>query len=177
MGTTTAHCVSRSDKKRILRDAQRSLSSPNGLWHGVIQEWRDEIMDECAADPTQPGPRLLRLINNLPEPNDEGKVREARLKREKREKATNAAKARALGLDDESLSAMEFARRLIRYDEFYGSYAIKFVRYDEEMYEFVKEGMTTKNRHNKKRGLGEPCAMASDWYAVMDQQLEENDWV
>ena len=40
------------------------------------------------------------------------------------------------------------------------------------MYSFVKEGETTKNKYNKTRAPGEPCAKASDWYNVMDQQVE-----
>lgn len=176
MGTTAAHCVSSLTKKCIINDIQRSLNGVNGLWHDGIQRWRDKVLDECDADPTSPpGPtRLIRFINNEPEPKDEGKERDDRLDRESRERATSAAKARALGLDNINLSGMDYARRLVHWDDFYESYAIKFVRYDEDIYNFVKYGMTTKNRDNKKRVEDEPCAKASDWYNIMDQQLEEN---
>jgi len=174
-GTTAARFVTPRSKKCILNAIKTSLSRTNGSWHSHIKTWRRRIAEKCEKDPTLPGPRLIRLINDELEPNDEGRKREERLDRESHEKATSAAKARALGLDDESLSDMEFARRLMDYDDFFGSYAIKFVRYDESMYDFVKDGMTTKNMRNKRRAEDEPCAKASDWYNIMDQQLEEND--
>mmetsp|Transcript_4873 Transcript_4873/g.12229 ORF Transcript_4873/g.12229 Transcript_4873/m.12229 type:complete len:212 (+) Transcript_4873:1210-1845(+) len=175
-GTTAAYCISVRNKKFILQDINKSLSRLNGYWKDGIQYWRDKIRVTCENDSSRAGPaRLIRLANKEPEPDDGGREREERLDRESREKATSAAKARALGLDDEGLSHTEFARRLMDYDDFFGSYAIKFVRYDESMYDFVKDGMTTKNMRNKRRAEDEPCAKASDWYNIMDQQLEEND--
>mmetsp|Transcript_47128 Transcript_47128/g.98811 ORF Transcript_47128/g.98811 Transcript_47128/m.98811 type:complete len:655 (+) Transcript_47128:94-2058(+) len=177
-GTTRAHNVSQDDKKFIFNDIKKSLERENGLWHDHIEYLREKIMEKCERDPSKPGPtRLIRLgfIRNEPEPEDEGKEREERLERESREKATDAAKARALGLNKKNLSHIEFARRIIHYDDFYGSYSIKFVKYDEEMYDFVKNGMTTKNKRNKKRAENEPCAKAIDWYNIMDQQIEGNE--
>ena len=175
-GFIGAHCVTETTKKFILNDIKMSLNRVNGEWHKGLERRRAKILKECERDQSPPGPtRLIRLANNEPEPDDEGKEREERLDRESREKASDAAKARALGLDNKDLSEMEFAKRLVHYDDFYGSYSIKFVNYDEEMYDFVKEGMTTKNKYNKKRAEDEPCANASDWYNIMDQQLEEND--
>lgn len=77
--------------------------------------------------------------------------------------------------DKRLVQEKEFARRLVHYDDFYGSYAITFDHYDEEMYDFVKDGPTTRNRHSKRREEGEPCAMASDWYAIWDQQVVGNN--
>ena len=170
-GTTAASNVSQTSKAFIISDIKKSLQRDNGYWHEGIKYKRAHIMEECARDPSPPGPtRLIRFINNDPEPDDEGEERKERIEKEDKERATNAAKARALGLDNENLSAIEFAKRLVHYDDFYGSYAIQFVRYDDDMYDFVKDGMTTKNKHNKKRAANEPCAKASDWYNIMDQQ-------
>jgi len=80
-----------------------------------------------------------------------------------------------LGLDDEELSNICIAKRLVYFDDFYGSYSIKFVRYDEDMYNFCKEGETTKNKSNRKRHPEEPCAKADDWNAIFDQMMAEND--
>ena len=176
-GIQAAHTVSLACKKQRLFDIQKSIKRPNGCWHDKLAEYRREILNACKLDSSPPGPqRLIRFINDEPEPNDEGKDREERLDRESRERASDAAKARALGLDNPELSDIEFAKRLIHYDPFYGSYAIKFVRYDEEMYNFVKKGMTNKNKDNKMRASGETtCAKASDWYNIMDMQLDQND--
>lgn len=177
-GTVRAHCVSTESKRFILSDIRRSLDKPSGLWREGIDDYRFDILEKCARDPSPAGPtRLIRLRNGWPEPDDEGEEREERLDRESREKATDAAKARALGLDRsrEDLSDADFAKWLVHYDDFYRSFAIKFVRYDEAMYDFVKDGMTTKNKDNKRREENEPCAKASDWYNIMDQQLEGNE--
>jgi len=174
-GTTGAHCVPQSTKNFILHDIKSSLSRPNGLWHDFMKRYKEEILGECELDPSPAGPtRLIRFAGKEPEPDDEGKEREDRIDRESHERASDAAKARALGLDNEDLSHIEFAELLVHYDDFYGSLAIQFVSYDEEMYKYVKEGRTTKNKHNKKRAEGEPCAKASDWYNIMDQKLDEN---
>ena len=99
------------------------------MWHDIIRRNREEILRECKRDPSPPGPaHLIRFIRGQAEPNDEGKEREDQRERESRERATSAAKARALGLDRPDLSDMDFAKRLIHYDDFYGSYSIKFDR-------------------------------------------------
>jgi len=67
---------------------------------------------------------MIRFINKELEPNNEGKEQEDKLDRESRERATDAAKARALGLDNEDLSDIDFENQLIHYDAFYDSYAI-----------------------------------------------------
>ncbi|KAL7543751.1 hypothetical protein ACHAXR_013443 [Thalassiosira sp. AJA248-18] len=175
-GTTRAHCVSSISKQCIIRDIQQSLNCAGGNWHGYIEYLRNKILKTCESDSSPPGPtRLIRLVNNEPEPNYEGKECDDRLDRESREKASSAAKARALRLDDGDLSNIDFAKRLTHYDDFYASYAIKFVSYDESMYNFVKDGMTTKNKRNKRREENEPCAKALDWYNIDDQQLEGID--
>lgn len=175
-GMTAALSVSCASKKFITNDILHSLSRANGEWHESIQWYRDKIAALCESDSSPPGPTwLIRYVKNEPEPDDEGSEREERLERESREKASRAAKARALELDKEELPDNTFVERLVEWDPFYENKAIEFVRYDEEMYNFVKEGETTKNKLNKKRNRGEPCALASDWYNIHDQRLSEND--
>lgn len=60
---------------------------------------------------------------------------------------------------------------LLELNEFYRDKVINFVEYDETLYEYVKEGETTRNKHGKKRQPGEPCAKASDWYNIFDQRV------
>ena len=173
LGVTAAFSIPESNKRSLLADMKKSLSRPGGLWHEIVEWWRYNIVELCENDSSPPGPtRLIRLANGEPEPNDSGKAREERLDRESSEKATDAAKARALGLDNLNLSEVEFCERLIHYDDLYGSYAIQFRHYDEKMYDFVKAGMTTKNKDNKTRNIDEdePCAKALDWYNHVDQK-------
>ena len=80
--------------------------------------------------------------------------------------------AKGLGLHDSGLSRSDFAEKLVEWDDFYHSHQIVFKHYDDAVYDYVKDGKTTKNRYNKKRKAGEPCAKASDWYAILDQQVE-----
>mmetsp|Transcript_9433 Transcript_9433/g.17067 ORF Transcript_9433/g.17067 Transcript_9433/m.17067 type:complete len:124 (+) Transcript_9433:187-558(+) len=93
-GTTRAPCVSQESTKFILNDITQSLKRAKGEWHRSINIRRERIMEECKRDASPPGPtRLIRFINEESEPEDEGKEREDRLDGERREKATNAAKA------------------------------------------------------------------------------------
>ena len=122
----------------------------------------------------------MRLANGEAEPDDEGKERDDRLKRECSEKATSTARARALRLDQD-LSKEAFDEKLLDFDgkilendilcvltaltNFFFCFRlhfdiIEFVTYDEEVYNFVKDGETTKNRYNRLRKNGEPCCLA-----------------
>ncbi len=184
-GVIAAHCVTHASKTAILNDILNSLSKPKGEWHEGIGWWKTELKNLCASDNRPAGPtRLKRLAVSLgfkewgdiePDPRDTGKERQDREDKEVKEKASSAAKARALGLDDADLSVDSIAKRLVYFDDFYESYSIKFVRYDEDMYNFCKEGATTKNKSNRKRKPEEPCAKASDWYAIFVQMMAEND--
>jgi hypothetical protein len=70
---------------------------------------------------------------------------------------------------------VQLAKLLVEFDPFYESDIIEFIRYDEEIYNYVKEGeTTTKNYLNKSRKKGtdehtRAAAKASDcWYAIYD---------
>ncbi|EJK54092.1 hypothetical protein THAOC_26350, partial [Thalassiosira oceanica] len=137
-GITAAASVSRECKTFILSDIRHSLSRPGGKWHGILDSYRDDIIDLCVFKP--------------------------------KDRATLSAKD--LGLNDfpkRKLTQVEFAEKLVNWDYFYRSDQIVFKHYDETIYDFVKDGKTTKNKNNKKRKADEPCAKASDWYAILDQ--------
>lgn len=81
-----------------------------------------------------------------------------------------AEELKSLGLDNDQLNDAEFIEKAVYWQGFLEHYSIKFVRYDEKMYDFMKDGLTTKNKNGKERKGGEPPAKASDWYAVLDQR-------
>ena len=175
-GFTAARSVSFHDKRGILKTIYKSLESKEGVWHESLNRWKEKIRNICAKDQSRPGPSwLIRLANGEAEPDDDGKEREERLQRESSERATMAARARALGLDRQDLSNEAFAEKLLELDEFYNFDIIEFVSYDEEVYNFVKDGETTKTKFNRKRKAGDAPCKASDWYAYLDQSLEENE--
>ena len=128
-GITAAASVSRECKTSILDDMKLSLSRPGGKWHGIIEKYREDVLELCKFKP--------------------------------KNRATLSAKD--LGLHDPNLSSSS---------DFYHSHQIVFKHYDETIYDFVKDGKTTKNKNNKRKKAGEPCAKASDWYAILDQQVE-----
>lgn len=84
-----------------------------------------------------------------------------------------AAELRSLGLDNEHLSDYEFVEKVVYWQGFLPHKSVKFVRYDEKMYEFVSDGFTTRDKDGKIRNVsGKPPAKASDWYNELDQRVE-----
>jgi hypothetical protein len=87
--------------------------------------------------------------------------------------SADAQKLRSLGLQDQNLINQDFVTRVAQWEKFYTHKAVEFVRYDEDMYKFVKEGSTTHDANGKLiKSTGKPCAKASDWYAVLDQIVD-----
>lgn len=83
-----------------------------------------------------------------------------------------AARARALGFKLEGgNSDKEIVDIMFELDEKHQCKPIQFVRYNEKLYGFVKDGPTALNKFGKKRKPGEQCALASDWYNVHDQKV------
>jgi hypothetical protein len=78
----------------------------------------------------------------------------------------------SLGLDKDGISDENFAEKIVHWEKFLSHTIVQFVSYDENMYDFVKEGETTHNKHGKKMKSGEPCAKASDWYNELDKMAE-----
>ena len=131
------------DKKKMLSDIVKSLKNPGGTWNVSVTRWKQKLNDELAKDSSAPA------INS----------------------ASLAARARALGYhEDMSLEDMA-SSVLLKLNEFYADKVIRFVEYDETVYEYIKEGETTRNAEGKKRRPGEACAKASDWYRILDQRV------
>jgi hypothetical protein len=82
-----------------------------------------------------------------------------------------AEELRSLGLDNEQLSNDEFVEKVVYWRGLLEQKYVKFVRYDEKMYDFIKDGETTRNKRGKKRKCGEPPALASDWYGDLDKRV------
>jgi hypothetical protein len=87
----------------------------------------------------------------------------------KQPQAPLAARARALGyrhgVSDEALAEL-----LVELDEFYSEYVVRFVEYSEDMYDYIKGGISDKRADGKKATNGDNVK-ASDWYAFFDQQV------
>lgn len=86
--------------------------------------------------------------------------------------ASIAARARHLGFH-ENMADKEIANVIVRLDEHYSARGVVFDHYDENVYDFVKAGETSKNAQGKKRRAGEPCAKASDWYTLYDTESKK----
>ena len=89
----------------------------------------------------------------------------------KQPQAPLAARLRALGYTPRRTTDEELAKLVVDIDEFHTTYEVKFVEYREEVYDFVKDGMTTRNKYGRKRTRDERCALASDWYDIYDQMI------
>ena len=152
-----AHTLETHDRRVV---AQSLLTTKGG--RHALQRWRVKLTDELKKDasPASMAPEWLRERRR---PTAAETEREGRI-------VPRAARARALGFE-ENLSDEKLASLLLWLDEFRTSKPIRFVRYDEKVYNYVKDGETTKNAMGKKRGDGENCAKASDWYAYWDQQV------
>jgi hypothetical protein len=76
-------------------------------------------------------------------------------------------------LQAQNLTNQDFAKRVARWEKLYTHKAVEFIGYDEDMYEFVKEGATTHDANGKLvKSTGKPRAKACDWYAVLDQIVD-----
>jgi len=163
-GTQAAHTVPAATKNCILAIILASFKRPNGDWKTRIEIWREQIAQWCDEDPSPAGPKWLVDGHDGPRSDEEA-----------REKASSAARARALGFSVD-MSQEQLAKLLVAFDPFYESSSIEFVYYDEEIYNYVKAGKTTKNYLNKSRKKGtdertRAAAKASDWYAIYDTYL------
>jgi hypothetical protein len=73
---------------------------------------------------------------------------------------------RSLSLDNDKLSIQEFAEKIVH--EFLSHTPIKFVRYNEGMYDFMKDGETTRGNDGQLgKDSGKPPAKAADWYTEL----------
>jgi hypothetical protein len=142
--------VPEGSKTKMLKDMLTSLESNEGEWRGGLEDLKIEYNNQLANDPS---PADIR------------------------DTASVAARLRALGYHSD-MSLEDMAQKIVlNMNEFFGDHVIKFVGYDEQIYEYVKAGETTKNASGKSRRRGkngkycEPCAKASDWYNKLDQKV------
>lgn len=88
------------------------------------------------------------------------------------ENEPNSARAnrlKELGLHQQ-LNNADFVEKLVNWEEFCPQRMVKFVRYDEAMYDFMKDGLTNRDKDGKKvNDTGKARAKASDWYDELDR--------
>ena len=155
----SAHSLSEATKKAKLESIMKSIHSKQGDWIDRLQGWRDQIVAAQKSDDSPSAPQWLV-------------ERQTPTKEELQEKrASLAARSRALGFR-ESMTNEEFAKLMIEIDEFHEERIMTFVEYDEKIYDFVKDGETTRNAKGQTRHFEEPCAKASDFYAYLDAKQE-----
>ena len=84
-----------------------------------------------------------------------------------------AAELRMLGLGNEHIGDHEFVEKVVDWQGFLHHTSVKFIRYDENMYKFVSDGLTTRDKDgNSRKDSRKPPAKASDWYNELDQKVE-----
>ena len=156
----SAHGKKTNDREFILSDMKRSLTKPNGSWHSSVEYWIHKL------------DRLLMKDNSPAAPTWLIEKRKPTEEEAKEPCPSLAARARALGYKP-NLSKCEVAEVLVWLNEFFSLKPIAFVEYDEVMYNYVKEGESTRSSVDFRRGKqpGEHCVRASDFYALHDQTI------
>lgn len=82
-----------------------------------------------------------------------------------------AKELRALGLDHEGLSSSEFVEKWVFWQRFLEHKSVRFVEYDEKMYAFCLDGLTTRDKDGGYVSKsGKPPAKAVDWYNELNQR-------
>jgi hypothetical protein len=158
---TSAHTLTRSQRNKMITDIVSSCKNCNGDWKQDMMGWRKGLAATLLTDPTPATAAPLWMIKDrLPTSAELEDVSPVSL----------AARARAFGFRP-GISTKKLAEIVVRLDEFHLSKPIKFVSYDESVYNYVCAGETTRNPRGKQKRDGEPCAKASDWYAHLDQQI------
>jgi hypothetical protein len=135
--------------KKILK----SSKSADGYGRLILDEWRARLTTELEQDPSPSGPQWM-VERRLPT-FDETKECTAPL----------AARARALDFT-EDMSDKLLAELIVEIDEHHTLHPIRFVRYDETIYEYCKGGCTDKDANGK--ATNGPPATAQAWYAYLD---------
>jgi len=136
----------------------KSSRSPDGYGHYELLMWRDKLEKALENDASEPGPKWLV----------EG--RSPTYEERKEKMASLAARGRALGFH-ENISNEGLAKLIVELDEWHELFPIKFVRYDEKIYDYVKDGHTDKDANGKKCADGANPATAQAWYDFLDQLI------
>jgi hypothetical protein len=115
-------------KKEIAGKVYKS-SQAQGDSYGkhTLQRWRNILMAALHEDPSPAGP--LYMIEQRDPTSEEKKAPRASL----------AARARALGMEDATISDQNLANILVQLDEFHQQHVIQFVEYDERIYEYCSQ--------------------------------------
>jgi len=162
---TSAYTIDRRDRDKIARHILTYLKNPDSVWHGELDYWHHVLTHSLENDPSSAAdtPIWFRedrrpTIAELDNWKDMGNKR-----------SSMASRARAVGYHS-TMTDKDLVEVLVRFDEFHRSEPVRFVEYDERVYNYVKAGETIYNAAGKRRTEGEPCAKASDWYAYYDQK-------
>jgi hypothetical protein len=119
---------SEAAKRSMLDDILASLKHGKGRWGEILPRWKDQVV-QALKNEKRP------LVNvNVENPNV---------------LLSLAAKARYYKFR-EDISLEEFAKMALEFNEFHFGYTVRFVRYDEKVYNYLKNGATEFR--------------ASDWY-------------
>lgn len=81
-----------------------------------------------------------------------------------------AKELRALGLDKD-LGDSDFIEKWVYWQRFLKHISVKFVAYDQKMYDFCLDGLTTRDKDGGfVSKSGKPPAKALDWYNELNQR-------
>lgn len=154
----SAFNFSQASKNMIAKKIFES-SKGDGYGRHTLDTWREKLSNALRDDKSPAAPQYF--IDQRQPTEDEVKDK----------RATLAARARALGfknnIGDEALSKL-----LVQVDEFHGQRTIKFVEYDERVYNYCKAGKTNRAGRGKMvKSAADRSAKAIDWYNFHDQQV------
>ena len=155
----SAENYSLANRDYIAGKILKSSKAEGGYGRLILSRWRDTITKALAKDDSPAAP--LYMI--------EGREPTSAEKDEKR--PSLAARARALNYTHE-MPDEAFVTMLVRLDEYHEQLAIKFVEYDERIYDWCVGGKTGRDADGKhtKHTLREP-AKAGDWYNWAEQNM------
>jgi hypothetical protein len=149
---TNATMVPPVTKAHIAKDMKRYAS-----FASIFTSWRKRL-DTTLAKDNSPAAPLFMIEGRMPTEEER-----------KEPQAPLAARARALGyrrgVSDDALMEL-----LVELDEFYSDRVVRFVEYSEDIYDYIKRGISDKRADGKKATNGDNVK-ASDWYAFFDQQV------
>ena len=137
-----------------------SSKSPIGYGRYQLDYWRERLSDELKRDPSPAGPQWL--VEGRGPTDEETKAKPSSV----------AARGRALNFR-ENMSDQTLASLVVELDEVYLNYPIRFVQYDENIYNYIVGGRTSRDAFGHKVGIagsGQP-ATAQAWYNFLDQML------
>jgi hypothetical protein len=137
-------------KEHMIADLNKVCS---GKWDGTA--WRNAL-DEVLAEEEE-----WRR-------QDEARAHDTNDPSRQVERKNMATRAMALGYFKD-MPLRQLTELLVELDDFYQHDVILFDRYDEDVYNYIKAGITNKDKYGKRALDGNNCT-ASGWYEFLDQQ-------